>query len=111
MSLCCVCVCQQRLLTECCATAGLDRRILMMYYFWDVLNVFQSVVAGALFETLEQIVKDPGNIGNLLGLRALGLVPLKLIFHNAVFNQVQTCAAKIFFKCGPPSRVLLLLGP
>jgi hypothetical protein len=89
-----------------------------MYYFWDVFNAFfLSVVVGSLVKTIRDIVENPGAIGTFLGnalpksdnffinylaLRALGLVPMKLILHNAVFNQLQTFIAKIIFKYALP---------
>ena len=89
----------------------------MMYFYWDVFNVFfGSIVFGSLTEKVSELVTDSGEIGQTLGellpkssnffinylaLRALGLVPLKLLFHNAVFQQIMIVVAKLFRGCGP----------
>lgn len=101
---------------------AIDRRILMMYYYWNIFNVFfGSVIGGSLVKSARQFVEESSQIGDRLGqllpassnffisylaLRALGLVPMKLLLHNAVFQQIQTLIGKIVRKCAPFTEFL-----
>lgn len=89
----------------------------MMHYYWSVFNVFLGAVVGDTLTTqITQFVENSSSIGTTLGrtlpgssnffinylaLRALGMVPMKLLFHNAVNRQISIVLGKIVRKCAP----------
>ena len=96
--------------------SALDRRILMLFYWWSALNIFLgSMIAGSIFNQIKRLVQSPGEISNILGeslptssnffinylaLRAFGLVPFRLILvHGGIWRWLFKCA--VFFAVQP----------
>ena len=89
--------------------SSLDARILMLFYWWNAVNLFfGSMIAGSLTEQLQTVIEDPGKITDVLGtslptssnffinyvaLRAFGLVPFRLVLvHGGIWRWLGKCA-------------------
>ena len=98
----------------------LDRRILMLFFWWDMFNVFfGAIISGSIVNLVQRLIKSPGDIGivlgsslpessnffiNYLALRAFGLVPFRLILvHGGIWRWL--------FKCASPPPAHLPLPP
>ena len=96
-------------LVECVAfsLSGVDRRITSLYFYWDFINIFLGAVLGAglftifgqalslndvqeILQTLGAALAGSANfMTNYALLRALFLVPLKLVFpHPGILNYL-----------------------
>lgn len=98
------------------ALSGLDRRILMLFFYWDMFNVFLgAILAGSISEEVKNLINNPGNIGSTLGtslpkssnffinylaLRAFGLVPFRLILvHGGIWRWLFKYASSLWYHC------------
>jgi hypothetical protein len=92
------------------ALSALDRRILMLFFYWDMFNVFLgAILAGSISEEVKNLINNPGTIGSTLGtslpkssnffinylaLRAFGLVPFRLVLvHGGIWRWLFKCVA------------------
>jgi Calcium-dependent channel, 7TM region, putative phosphate len=90
--------------------SALDRRILMLFYWWSALNIFfGSMIAGSIFQQIRALIEQPSRITDILGeslptssnffinylaLRAFGLVPFRLVLvHGGIWRWLGKCAS------------------
>lgn len=98
------------------ALSAIDRRILMLFFYWDMFNVFFGVIiAGSISEEIKNLINNPGTIGSTLGtslpkssnffinylaLRAFGLVPFRLILvHGGIWRWLFKYASNLLYYC------------
>ena len=96
--------------------SALDRRILMLFFWWSGLNVFfGSMIAGSVAQQIQTLIEKPGLITDVLGeslptssnffinylaLRAFGLVPFRLILvHGGIWRWLGKCAPACARSC------------
>lgn len=101
----------------------LDRRILMLFFYWDMFNVFfGAIISGSIVNLVQRLIKSPGDIGvvlgaslpessnffiNYLALRAFGLVPFRLILvHGGIWRWLFKCAPLAPASPPPPHSPL-----
>jgi hypothetical protein len=92
--------------------SALDRRILMLFFYWGMFNVFLGAILGILSGSIvwqvKYLIQNPGAISptlgtslakssnffiNYLALRAFGLVPFRLILvHGGIWRWLFKCA-------------------
>lgn len=95
--------------------SDLDCRILLLFFYWDVFNIFfGGMIGGSITQQLNQFINNPQGITtqlgtampsssnffiNYLALRSFGLVPFRLILpHGGIWRFI--------FKCAPSSPSL-----
>lgn len=69
--------------------SSLDRRIGLIFFIWDVFNVFLgAMLGGSIFSQLGVLIKDPGSIAKAIG---GALTTSSNFFINYIILQVETC--------------------
>ena len=100
----------------------LDRRIVMLFFWWDLFNVFfGAIVGGGITNVVQEFItssdatvvlgsslwESSNFFINYLALRAFGLVPFRLIVvHSGIWRWLLMCAVSVVGSC--PGTMLRL---